>query len=170
MSKGATRARLTRVRLPVRALSVAGLELAAILVDWRLSRGWPVSHLYYLPIALASAFFGFSLAVPLALLSAAAFVASNFGSPSRTLTEADVIRLVLFLAVALVASLLRQDAHELSNAAASLQEANAKLEQFNHALQEEQRQRVQYVARAAPRPGPTTDRHESRSRSAAPYA
>lgn len=149
MAKGARRTRLTQLILPVRALSVLGLELAAIAVDWRFSRGWPVSHLYYLPIALAGAFFGFGLAVPLALFSAGTFVVINFGSLSRTLTEADVIRLVLFLAVALVASMLRQDAYELSASAASLQEANAKLEQFNQALQDEQRQRVQYVARAA---------------------
>lgn len=149
MSSGTTRARLSRISRPVAASVLAITWVAAAALDWRFSRQWPVSHLYYLSIALAGAFFGFGLAIPLALLSAGAFVATDFGYLSLPLTEADVIRLALFLAVAIVASVLRQDAHELSAAAVSLEDANAKLEQLNQALHSEQRRRVEYVARAA---------------------
>jgi len=139
----------SEVPRPLGGALVVLLEAGCAVLDWRFSRTWPVSHLYYLPIALAGALFGFPIALPLALLSAGVFLTINFGHLTQAGTEADVVRLVLFIAVGLVASVLRYDAHELAGVAASLEATNAKLDQANEALRREKQIRVDYVARAA---------------------
>ena len=141
-----------RRRVPGRA---AGLGLIVILeagcafLDWRFSRSWPVSHLYYLPIALAGALFGFAAAVPAALASAATFASINFHYLGRVANEADGIRLVLFVAVGVVASVLRSNTIKLASSAEALERVNVELSHANNQLTREQRLRVEYVARAA---------------------
>jgi signal transduction histidine kinase len=128
---------------------IAALEAGCALLDWRFSRAWPVSHLYYVPIALAGALFGFAAAIPAALASAAIFVSIDFRYLGRVAHEPDVIRLVLFLAVGLVASTIRRDARRLACAGDALKQLNTELAHANDQLRREQQLRVQYVARAA---------------------
>src|SRR5579875_3273500 len=108
--------RLAGMPRPLGLGLIAALEAGCALLDWRFSRAWPVSHLYYLPIALAGALFGFAAAIPAALASAAIFVSIDFRYLGRVPHEPDVIRLVLFLAVGLVASMLRRDSQRLRTA------------------------------------------------------
>ena len=76
-------ARFVAISPTAHAVLVVVLEAGCAALDWRFSRDWPVSHLYYLPIALSGAVFGFTAAMPVALVSTAIFVSVDFGYRKR---------------------------------------------------------------------------------------
>lgn len=109
----------SRWKGPLSVLVTAVLMLGIALADFALSPNAPVSHLYYLPILLAAINLGRRAGVGVALLSV---VLAHLADPELArlhYTEADVMELLLFITVALVAARLSADARALRRLAST---------------------------------------------------
>ena len=112
-----------RLGAPVRSLSrwaAAALALGALLLVFALDRATgatPVQHLYYLPIIFAGVRFG----MPGGFVAAvSAIVLYHVANPHLLMfryEESDLVQIVLFLAVGLIAAKLTDDADRLRSLA-----------------------------------------------------
>jgi len=109
VSRAPTDARLSR---PWAALIIL-VALAGIFALDRTTGDAPVQHLYYLPIAFAALAFGRRGGVGAALAAIALYHLANGSLYSAGRGEADIVQVVLFIAVGVVVAKLASDAQRL---------------------------------------------------------
>jgi diguanylate cyclase (GGDEF)-like protein len=95
------------------ALLACGLFATIAVLDWWLAPDASLAHLYYLPILLASVRVSGKLAVGLALASMLVYHVLDPDLAAFHYGEADVVQLVLFLVVGIVAARLAQQEREM---------------------------------------------------------
>jgi signal transduction histidine kinase len=131
-------------------LVVVGLIGVAYL-DHRSGAVLPVSHLYYLPILLAAISFGYLGGLAAAGLAVTFYLLVHVALTGQLahLGEADLLKVLMFLAVAFVAARLREDRYRLDQLTTNLRERNDELEQLNDRLRELSAARADFVAIAS---------------------
>src|SRR5258705_8267405 len=69
----------------------------------------PVQHLYYLPIIYAAVVFGRFGGLGVAVVAIGLYHLANHAQPAKPYSELDVVQIILFMAVAMVAAKLTSD-------------------------------------------------------------
>jgi diguanylate cyclase (GGDEF)-like protein len=95
------------------AAGVIVLALAGIFLLDRATETAPVQHLYYLPIVYAAVVFGMLSGIGAAVTAIVLYHLANHVQLARPYGELDVLQIILFMAVAIVAAKLTSDTRRL---------------------------------------------------------
>lgn len=136
---------------PIRLIFVVVGLVGVAYLDHRFGAVLPVSHLHYLPILLAAVSFGYLGGLVAAVLAVAFYLLVHVALTGQVaqLGEADLLKVLIFFAVAFVAARLREDRQQLRRLAESLRERNGELERANNRLRELSAARADFVAIAS---------------------
>jgi diguanylate cyclase (GGDEF)-like protein len=108
-----THAALRRRLTPLRASFALGTAMALIFFLDRLTGLAPVQHLYYLPIIVAGIRFGARGGVAIGAAAIFLYHLANFHQPAFHYEEADILQMVVFVAMGIVSAKLADDARRL---------------------------------------------------------
>ena len=110
--------RLSAVSRPHSAF-LAVIALASIFVIDHRTAEAPVQHLYYIPLIFSALRFGATGGLLTALASIGLYHAANIRVSPRAYHEADLLQMVVFIAVPLIAAKLAEDARQMRRLAST---------------------------------------------------